>query len=200
MNTLPTNSSTPGKPHQRKIHYIDHVLQKWLLIALVVLEAVVLSVAGVILYIRLNDIIEESLYRIHFAGQTSMLSALLTESLLIIGGLVAVNLVALFAADRIWSHYVKGILLTLRDLLSNTRELNLRADVVDVPQRHKVLTLALSWRLAERERHLALNESLNVVESVASRTSASDGEFRDSLLSLRAHLPDGGLENSRPAL
>jgi len=189
MNTLSANSPQPGQPHQRKIHYIDHVLQKWLLIALVVLEVIVVSVAGAILYIKLNTIVDESLYRIHFAGQPSIFTVLLKESLLILGGLVAVNLVALFIADRIWSHYVRNILLALRGLLSSTCDLDLRADVV-VPQGHKVLALALAWRHAERAHHLALHDSLNALESVAMEPSASDGEFRARLLAVRRCLPE----------
>jgi len=52
----------PGQAHHRKIHYIGHVLQKRLLIALVALETITLSVAGAILYFRLNTIVDESLY------------------------------------------------------------------------------------------------------------------------------------------
>lgn len=188
MNTKPASADAPGQAHQRKVHYIDHVLQKRLLIALVALETTVLSLAGAILYFRLNTIVDESLYRIHFASQPSMFSVLLKESLLILGGLVAVNLVALFAADRIWSHYVRSILLSLRSLLSRTRDLDLRADP-DLPQRHKVLTLAIDWRRTERARHLALYESLHIVENIAARPAASAAEIRDGLLNFRKHLP-----------
>lgn len=175
-------------PHHRKIHYIDHVLQKRLLIALVILELIVLSIAGAILYVRLNTIVDESLYRIHFTGQASMFAVLLKESLLILGGLVAVNLLALFAADRIWSHYVDGILLALRGLLSRTRDLDLRDDA-RVPQRHRVLALALAWRDAERTRHLALRESLEAIERFAAERSLPDAALRAALLAMRLHLP-----------
>lgn len=194
MTPLQNASAQAGKSHQRKIHYIDDVLQKWMLIALVALETFLLTIADAVLYVRLDNIVEESLYRIHFAGQPSMFSVLLTEALLILGGLIAVNLTALFAADRIWSHYVRGILLSLRDLLSRTRDLDLRADG-DVPQRHKVLAQALFWRLVERERHLALNKSLSIIENLAASNSTSDMAFRASLLALREHLP-----SANPAL
>lgn len=194
MNTMPNATPQPGPPHQRKIHYIDHVLQKRLLIALVILEVIVVSIAGAILYIRLNTIVDESLYRIHFAGQPSIFTVLLKESLLILGGLVAANLAALFIADRIWSHYVRSILLALCGLLSSTRDLDLRADA-DIPQRHKVLVLALAWRRTERARHLALREALTVMESVATRPSASDEEFRSCLLAVRRQLPEADRHN-----
>ena len=81
MKSVPTPSSQPGSVHQRKIHYIDHVLQKRLLVALVLLEIIIVSAAGALLYYRLNAIVEENLYRIHFDSQPSMLSVWLRESL-----------------------------------------------------------------------------------------------------------------------
>lgn len=196
MNNPQTSSPQPGQAHSRRVHYIDHVVQKWMLIALVVLEVVVLSIAGAILYVRLNIIVDENLYRIHFAGQPSMFSVLLKESLLILGGLVAVNLAALFAADRIWARYVNSILVVLRELLSRTRDLDLQA-TREAPPRHKVVALALAWRGAERARHLDLKQALDVVEQTATQASAPAAEFRAGLLALREHLPEArALESS----
>lgn len=193
MTILPVSSPQAGQSHQRKIHYIDHELQKWLVIALVVLEVIVLSMAGAILYARLNVVVDESLYRIHFTTQTSMFSVLLKESLLILAGMVAANLLALFVADRIWAHHVSAILTALRDMLARTRDLDLQADIA-VPVRHRVLARALAWRSAERARHLALRESLEAIEAATSNT-----EFRAGLLALRAHLPEPDRRNSGPA-
>lgn len=188
MNTRPIS---PSQPRQRKIYYIDHELQKWLLIALVVLEVVVLSVAGAILYARLNIVADESLYRIHFTSRPSMFSVLLKESFQILGGLVIANLIALFVANRIWARYVSGIVAALRDLLSRTRDLDLRAGPA-VPTRHQVLARALAWRSAERARHLALRESLEIIEKAAASPATSNNEFRACLLALRGHLPVSG--------
>lgn len=180
------NSNTPsGRSHQRKIKYIDHALQKWLLVALVVLEVIVLSIAGTILYVRLNAIVDESLYRIHFGGQPSMFSVLLSESMRIIGGMIAVNLLALFVADRIWVYYVRAILGELRRMFACTRVLDFRGDPA-IHQRHKVLSLAQDWRRAEKERHVALNQSL---EHMATRSSASLVELRADLQDFRGYLP-----------
>ena len=185
MNTRPISLS---QPRQRKIHYIDQDLQKWLLIALVVLEVVILSVAGAVLYARLNIVVEESLYRIHFTSRPSMFSILLKESLPILAGMVVANLLALFVANRIWLRYVNGIVAALRDLLSRTRDLDLQADL-GVPTRHPVLERALAWRSAERARHLALREALEIVEKAAANAALSNNEFRACLLALCGHLP-----------
>jgi hypothetical protein len=187
MTTTNDASRSPGQTHHRKIHYIDHVLQKWLLISLVGLEVVVLSIGGAILYSRLNVIVDANLYRIHFADQPSMFSVLLKESVTILGWMGVANLVALVVADRIWAYYVNDILGTLRGLLSRTRDLDL-GDDIDVPQRHNVVALALAWRHVERDRHLALHESLALVDRCAAQSSSRD-EFRAALLALRQHLP-----------
>ena len=185
MNPINPPSLPPGAPHSRKVHYIDHVLQKWMLIALVVLEVVVLSAAGAILYWRLSLIVDESVYRIHFGGQPSMFSVLLKESLWVLAGLVAVNLLALFVADRIWVRYVRSIVIALSDLLTKSRGLDFRDDA-DMLQRHKVVSLALGWRRQERARLQRLQRAM---ETVAAQPSANDDEFRASLLALRGHLP-----------
>lgn len=187
MSIFPTEPVPTAHSHDRKVKYIDHAIQKWLLIALVVLELIVLSVAGAVLYFRLNSIVEENLYRIHLDTQHSMLSVLLIESLWIIGGMIVVNLLALFAADRIWVRYVNGILADLRRLLSSIRELDFRNASADVHQRHEVLALSLAWRKAERARHVALRKSIDLL---ATQSSSNAEEFRNSLLAARAQLPD----------
>lgn len=188
MSDLPAEPVPAGHSHDRKVKYIDHAIQKWLLIALVVLELTVLSVAGAVLYFRLNAIVEENLYRIHFDNQHSMLSVLLVESLWIIGGMIVVNLLALFAADRIWVRYVNSILADLRRLLSSTRELDFRnASSTDVHQRHEVLALSVAWRKAERARHVALRKSIDLL---ATQNSSTAEEFRNSLMAVRSQLPD----------
>lgn len=185
MNDMNTKTTQPGQPHVRKIKYIDHVLQKWLLIALVVLEIVVLSAAGAFLYVRLNAIVDASLYRIHFGGQPSMFSLLLSESLQIVGVLILVNMVALLVADRIWARYVSGILDTLRGLLARTQGFDLGADT-GVPERHKIISLALQWRRAERARHLNLRQSLDLL---GAENATSVDAYRAGLLTFRNHLP-----------
>lgn len=180
------NAKLAPHPHnQRKIKYVDHVLQKWLLVALVVLELLVLSAAGAILYFRLNGIVEDSLYRIHFGGQPSMFSILLTESLRIVAGLIAVNLLALFVADRIWARYVRHILEMLRELLTRTRQLDFLTDA-STNQRHKVIALALDWRQAERARQQALRQGL---AQLSQPSCANNDALRAGLLALRAQLP-----------
>lgn len=184
------SSPAPMPPHHRKLHYVDHALQKWLLIALVILEVLILAAAGAVLYFRLHGVVEDSLYRVHLAGQPPMLTVLLKESLVILAGLVAVNLLALLVADRIWAHYVGGIVAALRSLLTSVQKLDLREErLLHIAPRHEVLSVGLQWHRAERERHLALLESMRDLEQLASQPDASIEDFRAGLLAFSQTLP-----------
>ena len=185
MNSMNNSKRLPGLSHHRKIKYIDHVLQKWLLLALVVLEVTILSVAGAILYVRLNGIIDDNLYRVHFGGQPSMFMVLLSQSLRIIGGMIAVNLLALFVADRIWAHYVRAILSELRNLFACVRALDFR-NRPEVHPRHRVLALAQNWRRVEKDRHLAMLQSF---DHMVSRSTTSNEELRADLQAFLGNLP-----------
>lgn len=198
MNTLP-KSPPSEQPHQRSIQYIDQALQKWLLVALVALEVLILAGAGAILYFRLDALVEESLYRVHLAGQPSMLSVLLEESLLIVVGLIAINLFALFVADRVWARHVRGILVALRKLLTSVRNLDLREEAVaEILPKHEVLRVGLTWHRAERARHLALGESIAALERMAKQPDTRDVAFRAGLLAVCHELPISEMQEHFP--
>lgn len=189
MNTSQM-SPTPSQPHERSTHYIDQALQKWFLVALVILEVPILAGAGAILYFRLNAVVEKSLYRVHLTGQPSMLSVLLKDSLKIVAGLITINLLALLLADRIWARHVRGILSALRKLLLSVRNLDLRAQAVtEIVPRHEVLSVGLTWHRAERERHLTLHKSMIALNHMAEQAETSDEAFRAGLLAFCHELP-----------
>ena len=58
---------------RRRTFYVDHIMQKWLLVALVVLECTLTGLAIWGLYTSLGDIIERNTYRIHFSPDDNML-------------------------------------------------------------------------------------------------------------------------------
>lgn len=198
MNILP-KSSTPEQSHQRNVTYIDQALQKWLLVALVALEVLILLGAGAILYFRLDAAVEDSLYRVHLASQPSMLSVLLKESVQIVVGLIAVNLIALLVADRIWARHVRGILGALRIILQSVQDLDLREETVsEISPRHEILVVGLEWHRTERKRHLALRKSIAALEHMAKQSNTSDDAFRAGLLALCHELPVAEMQDYCP--
>lgn len=140
-------SITP-QPNRRRIHLVDHVLQKSLLGALVVMEIGVAALAIWALYQALGGIVDENMYRIHFSGDANMLSLMMSEGLRVLSGILLVNLLALIVADRVWAYYVDGIVRHLAGLMRASHQLDFSAQG-PVSFHHAVLDQALAWREAE---------------------------------------------------
>ncbi|MDP2369655.1 hypothetical protein [Rhodoferax sp.] len=135
-----------AQPNKRHIVLVDHALQRSLLVALVVLEVLVVASAIAVLYQALANIADENLYRIHFSGELSVLSLLLREGLHVLAGMLAVNLLALIVADRVWAFYVNRILRNLDRLMSASEQLDFRSQAPSAFD-HAVLAQAVAWRV-----------------------------------------------------
>lgn len=135
----------------RNARMLDHTLQRSLLVALVVMEMLLVVLAMWALYRALGRIIDENMYRIHFSHNVKVLELLVEEGMPILGAMLAVNVVALLVADRIWAFYVAYILRDLRRWMEKASTLDLspsRRALFD----HDVLEQATIWR-----EHEALN-------------------------------------------
>ena len=139
------------KQHRRHIHYVDHTLQKWLLLALVVMEAILVSLAIWALYTALGTIIDEEMYRIHYSANTRLLPLLIKEGSVVLGWMLLVNLLALFIADRIWAIFVHGILKKLARLMLASQNLDF-TNHDNILSNHTVLEQAQMWRSTEAMR------------------------------------------------
>ena len=146
-------------PHRRRIVLVDHVLQRSLLLALVILEGVVVALAIGFLYRALGTIMDDNVYRIHFSGRVDVVSLLLNEVTRVLWCMLVVNVLALAIADRIWAFYVNRILRNLDKLMSDSAQLNFREQEPNAFQ-HAVLADATAWRrrmageLSEQRRHV----------------------------------------------
>lgn len=145
---------------RRRIHYVDHVLQKWLLVALVALETLLTGMAIWGLYWVLAGIIDDSMYRIHFSPDENMLRRFFIEGALILGATGVVNLTALIVADRIWAAYVRSIVRGLDKLTHAAQRLDL-APQRGVRRTHAVLDQALRWRRSEALRMKRIRHSVS---------------------------------------
>ncbi|MDO8413619.1 MAG: hypothetical protein Q7S51_07520 [Gallionellaceae bacterium] len=156
MNTSPTV--------KRRTVYVDGAVQKWLLITLVTLEIMLISAALWMLYIQLNDLLEANLYRSHFSDKPHIYPLLLKNALIGLSGLVVINIVVLWVADRLWSRHVNSILHPVIELLSKVEALDFREDV-PVSVVHRVIGLAHRWRKTEHERLLKLRAEIAKLEA-----------------------------------
>ncbi len=133
------------RPHRRHIVLVDHVLQRSLLVALVTMEVVMVAAAIWVLYRALGAIVDANVYRIHFSGKVDVVALLMREGLRVLLCMLAVNVVALVVADRIWALYVNRILRNLDRLVSDSARLNF-CEQEPTTFQHAVLADATAWR------------------------------------------------------
>lgn len=141
----------PQPANRRRLRIVDHSLQQSMLIALVLMETLIVAGAIWFLYRALADILDQNLYRVHFHGSVDMLSLLVRECTPVLGAMLALNFAALVAADRIWAHYVAGIVGTLARLMAAALRLDFGSREAG-PFQHAVLDQAHAWRAAEAAR------------------------------------------------
>ena len=159
--------STHPSTARRRIVYVDRALQKWLLITLVTFEVLLISGALWMLYLQLNSLLEANIYRIHFTDSPHVYPLLLNNAVVGICGLVAINLILLLVADRLWARHINSILQPLNALLTKVEELDFSEDVGSaIPATHKVIDLAYGWRKSERQRLLKLREEISRLDAL----------------------------------
>jgi hypothetical protein len=144
--------------HQRKIHYIDERVQKALLIALVLIEAVLVLGLCWILYRQLNQTVELNLYRIHLAGTEPLLDQLLHAALPLLAVFLLVNVIASGLVYWVWRRHMNAMLGEFKALVGKTRQLDFSPDAELSPYRHELLTLSAALRARERQRFSSIRE------------------------------------------
>lgn len=175
--------------HTRKKRYIDPAIQNRLLISFILLEALLIGIGMIVLYLDMKEVADENLYRIHFSDGESLSALLLREAIQALGVLVTVNMAALGLAQWWWSRYLDSILQPFSDLLSRTSELDFTYDDT-YGQQHTALEYMLAWREIERARCNGIRTELSKLDTNADYSSASALEnTREALKNLKAFLP-----------
>lgn len=182
--------------HLRKSHYVDETLQKFLLVGLVLLEVGLAVGFAWMMYRHLNQIIEESLYRVHLADAVPMLAQLMHEALILLGIFSAANLLALVVVDLIWRRHVSSILRLFMQLMRKTLQLDFTADAA-IGDHHQLLDLAAIQREQDRTRLTAIRDQLSRLEP--EMLAANDAHaMHDVLNALDALVPKR--ETTLPAM
>ena len=173
---------------KRRIIYIDHTVQKWLLVALVALEILLVTGALWLLYLQLISTVEANLYRAHAVAKPDIYP-LLRAVLIGLGGLLIINIAALWAVDRLWARRLESILQPFTELMRKTEALDFSADAPEINP-HKVLELAQAWRATERQRLLNLRAAIKQLNASGEPSSAAEVEHvRTTLETIRKLLP-----------
>ena len=185
---IPSSASASSRrAYRRKLHYVDKSVQRSLLIAMVALEVVLVAASTWLVYWRLSDLLDESLYRVHLVPAGPTLAALAQEGFGVLGLFALLNVFALLVAEAIWSRHENSVLHDFVLLIGRTRNLDFRSDTATRRQ-HEVLALALAWRVRERARLAAIRDHVTRLEAAAS-ANASAQEMRTLVQSLSQHLP-----------
>ncbi len=177
---------TPPKIIKRRIVYVDHSVQRWLLIALVSLEIILVGGALWLLYLQLINAVEANLYRAHAVGKPDIYP-LIKMALIGLSGLLAINLFVLWIVDRLWARHLASILRPLTELITRVEALDFSPDELSAKP-HKVVELAHTWRETERQRLLALRAAINQLD-VSGPTGGSADKNRAILETIRKLLP-----------
>lgn len=144
---------------RRKTYYVDHIMQKWLLVALVVLECTLTGLAIWGLYAALGEIIDRNMYRVHFSPDDNMLRDFFIDGAKILIGTGVVNFIAIILADRIWAFYVRSIVRGIDKVMLAAQGLDLTAQR-GVRRTHAVLDRLLRWQRAEGLRLRRIRHSV----------------------------------------
>jgi len=160
MKPLPIISQTHVR---RKIHYVDETLQKFLLVGLVVLEAGLAGVLAWLMFLHLNRIVEDNLYRVHLGEGPPLLAQLMHEAFILLVIFGAANLIALLVVDFLWRRYAYSILYLFMQLMGKTSRLDFTADP-PISDRHQVLDLAETQRDQDRIRLTEIRKQLSRLE------------------------------------
>lgn len=163
---------TTSTQDRRTTLYVDHALQKWLLVALVVLECVLTGLAIWGLYLVLGDLIDRNMYRIHFSPDDDFLRDFAIEGAKILVGTGVVNITAIILADRIWAVYVRSIVRGLDKVMFAAQNLDLMQRR-EVRRTHALLDRVLRW---QRSESLRLRRIRHSVRHVPDRMPETDEE------------------------
>lgn len=168
--------------YRRRMHYVDRSVQRSLLVAMVALEVILVVASTWQLHWHLNELIEESLYRVHLADAGPALTQLMAEAFGVLSVFVAVNVVALLLAEGIWRRHENLVLRDFTALIDKTRELDFSGDN-ETHKRHEVLEKALAWRAGERARFVAIREHVAKLEAIVA-TGKNPQDVRSALQDL----------------
>ncbi|GAB4348661.1 MAG: hypothetical protein Kow006_09580 [Gammaproteobacteria bacterium] len=135
---------------QRRRHYIDYQIQRWMIVGLIALEVLLLGWAVLALYNGLSDAVNEQLYLIHGRPASDRAPLFIDLALEVLGAILLINVVALVIADLFWGQYVRWILRQYHQILARLTELDFR-DPGDRSRSHRLIELLESWRVREEE-------------------------------------------------
>ena len=151
---MPTN--------KRHIHHINPQLQNRLIISFVIFELLLISATIFILYLDMNQVIEDSMFRIHIQEAPNIiffgLRLLQASAILLIVNFIIASFIVWF-----WRRYVNRIIDPLESIIDSNARLDFSARM-PTDKHHEVLKLADNWLHRENTRFKSLRSCLTELD------------------------------------
>ena len=144
--------------HRRR-HYVDRVLQGWLLIGLITLEILLFGIGLYIIYQNMNAAIEMQIFQAHAANESGS-TLLLSELMRVLPWILVVNIIAVLITNRVWARYITNIIYSLRQMLVAASKLDFKGVPDQSEYSHEVLEKGAVWMRRERERNQMLKAAI----------------------------------------
>ena len=175
--------------YRRRRRFVDKMIQGKLLWGLVVVESLLFSAGMFIIYLDLQAVLQESIYRVHQEASSGR-PVLLKELLMIFPWIISANLLLLLVVDHRWKKTVRGIVMQLQDVLYRVKRLDLRPYTVQ-QSGHEVLQHAKQWLDRERDRHISLLSRINEIpDQIDFGDNKAVHQTREHLKNMSRLLPD----------
>lgn len=148
--------------NQRHQHYINPAVQKRLMISLMLAELVLISLMLFWLYIDLDALIENNMFKIHIQSTLSaeFIIIRLTKAaivLLIVNGLVASVIV------WYWKSHIKQIISPLDEASNSIRQLDFTATPhISIP--HETGDIAMQWFQREKKHLMQIRQLIETMD------------------------------------
>jgi hypothetical protein len=154
-------------------------------VTLALLEASLVGGSVWLMHGRLQQAIENSLYRGHFDNAPPLLDQLLHEALPLLGIFVVVNLIVVLLVELAWRRKVRSLLRDFMLLIGKTRALDFSPDP-PTHSGHDLLDLAVQYRQAERGRLASILAGIKRLDNTARAAPPDPGQVRQALDALQA--------------
>jgi len=148
--------------NKRHNHYINPAIQKRLMISLVIAELVLITLALLWLYIDLDQLIENNMFKIHILNTLSaeFVITRLTKAAVV---LLAVNILIASAIVRYWKNYITQIVAPLVEVSNAIQQLDFTVTPqIGVP--HEAADIAIQWLRREKKHLLQIRQCIETLD------------------------------------
>jgi len=144
--------------NKRHIHYINPAIQKRLMISLIIAELILISLALLWLYIDLDQLIENNMFKIHILNTLSaeFVITRLTKAAVV---LLTVNTLIASAIVWYWKNHITQVIAPLVEVTNAIQQLDFTVTPqISVP--HETGDIAIQWLHREKKHLLQIRQCI----------------------------------------